>query len=1588
MKKQPMMYALLVIFLGVLSACSGSEPTINQTVSQEYTKLELNRTEGILADGQDAADLTIMVFNQDGERLPGLNVELTADLPGVSITPAKGNTDTQGSYAATITSTQDGLAKITAKIGGTEIHNKPTITFVATDQTKKETYHLAFKTQPVATKMEEVITPAVEVEILDGENKRARDQNKSITLSLLGGDDDAVLYGTTTVDTRSGLAVFDDLSVDLVGSSYQLRARADALPDVQSATFDITAEAPPSLAFGTSPGMSVVNESLGTIVVTLDRAASETNDPEDRDITLTLQGGAPGAQLHGTTTVASVDGVATFEDLFIDTAGENYQLVASAVGAHESTSEPFDVSATEPNFLVFQDPIQEEATAGETFDPITVLLKDRNGDLMVDAIDMVTLTLLRDGARVDPTISFTAYAVNGEAIFEDISVTLAGESLSFEARAHGYHTDESSAFTVHAAAFAQDAVVLTIGANGDVQGIADGESALPVTVTVSDVYGNPAPGVPVAVSANRSDDTLTPTSGVTNAQGVFESALTSTKSGESTVTADIGPAQEVQKSRTVEFQSGGATGLAFANEVSATRAGVNITPAVAVQLIDEHGNPVHTSNVPIALTLTGGQAPANLSGGEAINTVDGIATFDALQIDTAGTEYVFVAKSQGLQEGSSNPFSITAGDPAGLSVTQQPQSTHAGDDIGPITVQLQDPSGNPATDSGITIKLKLTRANGGSALPSGASLLDVSGSTETVVSEVTADTVNGVATFDNISVNKVGDYGLNASASGQFSSAQSASFQISATNPDAAHSTIQAVDGLTTADVSDDGTSSVQILVTAKDRFGNTVEGAAVAFSTTVSPDIVSPTTRVTGQNGQAQTKLYGKVAGVRTAKAQIDGAFELSLSGIRFEPLKPVDFALSYPAGLEKMANVGADTYLTPVTVTLIDKFNNEVTNGLGTGVNITAELAGGPSGGTLIGETELETAYGVAVFNALNIRKAGSGYKIVVHVQNITDSKETSTFAITAGMFNPTSTTASVSPNNVLADGETEAGISVTIKDAYNNPITNRAISFTLDSPTATLVHTDATTNGSGNATARVTATRSGSYTVVVSMDSRERSIGSITFKPVLQPFWVEVRGLKNDSLSLILNDDSNNTTKISTNGAKLFSAGLENGTEYNVAIDQSHRPNWMDCTIENGTGVFDVDNTHVIVDCEDTWLQVVASTGRRYVLAQRGDGTLWGWGDSSKGQIPVGDANVVRRVGGTKVWLTGDNTIAAGRDFALAIDSSNQLYSWGTNVHGALGMNYQNTSTVNMNPSQVSMSDWISVSAGYDHVIASRTVEEKVVGTSIRVYLWGNRTAIRDAISGSGDLFSPTLYQSYNESGGRGNVKATLVDVCAGRELSQIVTSRSARLPGQTTTQTVYQLQSWGNNSDGQVGQDDPADYIDNPASWLVGPMANPRSFANCAAGHASAYGITDSGSLYYSGYDYRIGDEGTRVPIIVDSSKLANTTKVDVGRYHALAIAGGKIYGWGDNDLKALGPLVSTRWTPATLVADTTSDDYASSVTWPHADGAWKDVAAGYSASFAIDAKGHLWTWGENQYGLTTSTSTTGSTTTPIKVQSPN
>jgi hypothetical protein len=230
--------------------------------------------------------------------------------------------------------------------------------------------------------------------------------------------------------------------------------------------------------------------------------------------------------------------------------------------------------------------------------------------------------------------------------------------------------------------------------------------------------------------------------------------------------------------------TGPPTKLGFIVQPSNTAVGQPIAPPVKVACQDANGNTVTTINPPITMEIGNNPAGGTLSGTLTVSASRGIAEFSNLSINAGGNGYTLRATHIALAAATSDTFDVTVGDATNLGFMVEPSLTQVGTPIAPpVKVAIRDAAGNtvPTASGPVTISLG---NNPGQATLSGV---------------LTANAVNGVATFSSLSVDVPADgYTLVASA-GNLTQGTSAPFNVvsafvvSNTNPDGPGSLAQAI---------------------------------------------------------------------------------------------------------------------------------------------------------------------------------------------------------------------------------------------------------------------------------------------------------------------------------------------------------------------------------------------------------------------------------------------------------------------------------------------------------------------------------------------------------------------------------------------------------------------------------------------------------------------------------------------------------------------------------------------------------------------------------------------------------------------------
>ncbi len=197
--------------------------------------------------------------------------------------------------------------------------------------------------------------------------------------------------------------------------------------------------------FATEPAYGIqvsTNFTVTAEIVTVkgDRALSNSNT-----ITLALVANPGGATLSGTTSVAAVNGLATFSNMTLDQLGIGYTLSATATGLNADTSVSFRVYR---NSISFSTEPTAQVVANTPF-TVAVAVLDTNGNVLTSATNSISVALLSNPGGATLSGTTTVSAVSGVATFSTLSLDQVASGYTLTATATALTGDTSTSFLTY-----------------------------------------------------------------------------------------------------------------------------------------------------------------------------------------------------------------------------------------------------------------------------------------------------------------------------------------------------------------------------------------------------------------------------------------------------------------------------------------------------------------------------------------------------------------------------------------------------------------------------------------------------------------------------------------------------------------------------------------------------------------------------------------------------------------------------------------------------------------------------------------------------------------------------------------------------------------------------------------------------------------------------------------------------------------------------------------------------------------------------------------------------------------------------------
>ena len=206
-------------------------------------------------------------------------------------------------------------------------------------------------------------------------------------------------------------------------------------------------------------------------------------------VRLTVDSNASGGSLAGTASVPAVNGVATFSNVRIVTAGRGYTLKAASTGLAAATSAQFAIAAAAASRLAFTVQPSQTVQSAAITPPVQVAAQDSFGNLATEFQDSVTVALPANPPIASLSGNTVVRAVNGVATFNDLSIARVNAGYTLIASAGALTSIASSPFNIAKPPVTLHASTRTTGASLDPDGYDLCVDPVPDDCTLSKAIG-------------------------------------------------------------------------------------------------------------------------------------------------------------------------------------------------------------------------------------------------------------------------------------------------------------------------------------------------------------------------------------------------------------------------------------------------------------------------------------------------------------------------------------------------------------------------------------------------------------------------------------------------------------------------------------------------------------------------------------------------------------------------------------------------------------------------------------------------------------------------------------------------------------------------------------------------------------------------------------------------------------------------------------------------------------------------------------------------------------------------------------------
>ena len=644
---------------GTLTLGAGATAACTLTVGGNYTQasgaaldVQIGGTPASVLFGQLAASGT-----SSGAALNGtLNASLAngftpvanESFPLITTGAASGLT---GTFATV------NLPALSGGLAFTSQYNADNFT-LATNSTALPT-KLVFLQQPSNTTAGGAIDSpgGVQVEIVDQSGNVISSDTSNVTIAIASPAGGAFASGTLTEAAVHGVATFKDLVIDAAGS-YALSASdsGDSLAGITSNSFTVNPAAASQLVFTAQPTNTLAGHTInGTsgVLVSIEDQFGNVETGDTSNVAIAIASPAGGAFASGTLTEAAVAGVATFNNLVIDTPG-TYTLSAgdtdNGVALAAATSSSFTINAlpTTATLLVSS---ANPSVFGQTVN-FTATVSSTATGIPSGIVGFYDGTTFLGQSFLDQSPGDDAASI-GRA-----SLTVGSHSITAVYSGDGNFQGSTSTILDQTVNQAATGTTLVLSPNPSVAGQA-------VTFTATVTPTAPGAGTPTGTVFFEEGDARIGSAAlqVVAGQDQATAQLTLDAAGVAAISAvyqgdgDFSGSRSAAVDQTV--QPAAASQLVFTAQPTNTFAGqtINGTSGVQISIEDPFGN-VETADGSSTMAMTVASGPGGFTSGSttSVTVSGGVGAFTNLVLDTVGS-YTLQAADGALNQ-TSAAFSV------------------------------------------------------------------------------------------------------------------------------------------------------------------------------------------------------------------------------------------------------------------------------------------------------------------------------------------------------------------------------------------------------------------------------------------------------------------------------------------------------------------------------------------------------------------------------------------------------------------------------------------------------------------------------------------------------------------------------------------------------------------------------------------------------------------------------------------------------------------------------------------------------------------------------------------------------------------